>query len=227
MSDWLERLLGQMLLGEVDSGLVGLKIRIVDAAVITGPGSIGTDWRAHVLMDLVSGKYCTARGIDSIVNNDADVLVRVNPHSLKVCDLEKNRIDLFSYEQKISKKETRSWDVLIPVPPETYSKHHKKWELTEAKAWISARLVATRTRKNTMLWLLTTLNREQLSDKVAVRLYRWRWQIELLFKRLKSLLGLDKLPTRNGPTAKTWLLSRFLAAALAQRMVIPSGFSPR
>jgi hypothetical protein len=54
-------------------------------------------------------------------------------------------------------------------------------------------------------------------------LYRLRWQIELLFKRLKSLLHLDTLPSRQGPTAKSWMLARFLAAALAQRLVEPNG----
>jgi hypothetical protein len=54
-------------------------------------------------------------------------------------------------------------------------------------------------------------------------LYRVRWQIELLFKRLKSLLHVDALPSREGPTAKSWLLARLIAAALAQRLVQPSG----
>ena len=54
-------------------------------------------------------------------------------------------------------------------------------------------------------------------------LYRLRWQIELLFKRLKSLLHRDTLPSRQGPTAKSWMLARLIAAALAQRLVQPSG----
>ena len=61
-----------------------------------------------------------------------------------------------------------------------------------------------------------------LADLMA-RLHRLRWQIELLFKRLKSLLHLDTLPSRQGPTAKSWMLARFLAAALAQRLVEPNG----
>ena len=56
-----------------------------------------------------------------------------------------------------------------------------------------------------------------------MQLYRLRWQIELFFKRLKSLLHLDALPSRRGPTAKSWMLARLLAAALAQRLVQPAG----
>ena len=83
--------------------------------------------------------------------------------------------------------------------------------------------MAGRTRHGEVIWLLTTLPAEQVSAQEALRLYRLRWQIELFFKRLKSLLHLDTLPSRQGPTAKSWMLARFLAAALAQKLVQPSG----
>jgi hypothetical protein len=83
--------------------------------------------------------------------------------------------------------------------------------------------VAARTREGTVIWLLTTLSAEQASWRELMQLYRLRWQIELFFKRLKSLLHLDALPSRQGPTAKSWMLARFLAAALAQKLVQPAG----
>ena len=89
------------------------------------------------------------------------------------------------------------------------------------------RIVGGRT-KTGVIWVLTTLTRDQLSDDAALKLYRLRWQVELLFKRLKSLLHLDELPTRAGPTSKSWLLGRLLCAAIAQALVNPTGlFSPR
>ncbi|MBI3417381.1 MAG: transposase [Verrucomicrobia bacterium] len=63
----------------------------------------------------------------------------------------------------------------------------------------------------------------QASALQILELYRVRWQIELLFKRLKSLLHLDALPSRQGPTAKSWMLARLLAASLAQKLVTPAG----
>jgi hypothetical protein len=38
-----------------------------------------------------------------------------------------------------------------------------------------------------------------------------------------ELTHLDTLPSREGPTAKSWMLARLIAAALAQRLVQPSG----
>jgi hypothetical protein len=74
-----------------------------------------------------------------------------------------------------------------------------------------------------VIWVVTTLPVQQMPAIGILGLYRVRWQIELLFKRLKSLLHLDSLPSREGPTAKSWILSRLIAAALAQKLVQPSG----
>jgi len=79
------------------------------------------------------------------------------------------------------------------------------------------------TRAGEVIWLLTTLPAAAATPRRVLELYRLRWQIELLFKRLKSLLHLDQLPSRQGPTAKSWMLARFLAAALAQQLLDPAG----
>jgi IS4 transposase len=83
--------------------------------------------------------------------------------------------------------------------------------------------VAGRTHKSEVIWIVIILDAKQATALQILELYRLRWQIELLFKRLKSLLHLDALPSRQGPTAKSWMLARLLAAALAQKIVQPAG----
>ena len=59
--------------------------------------------------------------------------------------------------------------------------------------------------------------------------YRLRWQIELAFKRLKSLLHIDQIPTRTKQASRSWLLSHLVLALLcdniSQQMLesFPSG----
>ena len=84
-------------------------------------------------------------------------------------------------------------------------------------------MIAGRTREGEVIWVLTTVPQNLLPTASVLALYRFRWQIELFFKRLKSLLHLDTLPSRQGPTAKSWMLARLLAAAFAQQLVQPSG----
>lgn len=44
--------------------------------------------------------------------------------------------------------------------------------------------------------------------------YRLRWQIELAFKRLKSLLHIDRLPTRTEQASRSWLYAHLIMALL-------------
>lgn len=46
--------------------------------------------------------------------------------------------------------------------------------------------------------------------------YRLRWQIELAFKRLKSLIHIDRLPTRTVAGGLNWLYSHLILALLAE-----------
>ena len=63
-------------------------------------------------------------------------------------------------------------------------------------------------------FLLTTVPRDIASDVVLAELYRVRWQIEIAFKRLKSLAHLDELRARSPELARVDLLSKLIAAVL-------------
>lgn len=167
--------------------------------------------------------YATARGVHAVRTAEAHVVVRLNPHTLRVCDENRQRISLLTKEKEVPKVGAIEYQILVPIPPAKTSKSHKIWDSAKAIAWIPARAIAARTRHNDVIWILTTLDATQLPPIAAMQLYRLRWQIELLFKRLKSLLHLDTLPSRRGPTARSWMLARFLAAAIAHRLVQPSG----
>ncbi len=77
------------------------------------------------------------------------------------------------------------------------------------------RAIGTPNLEGKMVWLLTDLNEDELGAGQARELYSKRWQIELFFKRLKSLLDLDELPTRDGPSARPWIWAKLLLATLA------------
>jgi hypothetical protein len=175
--------------------------------------------------DIVLGDqgYARARGIAAVRNAEAHVVVRVTPQAIRLCDQERRVLRLPDMAAGVPQVGSQEWAILVPVPPDRSSKATGSWLLAKAKDWIPARLVASRTQKGEVIWLLTTVAAAVLPAVQVLRLYRLRWQVELAFKRLKSLLHLDTLPTRQGPTAKSWLLARLLAAALAQRLAHPAG----
>jgi hypothetical protein len=61
------------------------------------------------------------------------------------------------------------------------------------------------------LMLLTSLPPGVPAAEVLAA-YRLRWQVELAFKRLKSLLGLHRLPVKSEALARSWLFAHLILA---------------
>lgn len=70
--------------------------------------------------------------------------------------------------------------------------------------------------------LPSSIQAEQVTD-----LYQCRWQIELAFKRLKSILGMGHLPKKDMRSCYAWLHGKLFIAHLAQ-LILDEGqsFSP-
>ncbi len=130
-------------------------------------------------------------------------------------------VHLSSREAEVPALGAATWPVLVPVPPG--DRPISGWRLSRATNWIPARAIAGRTRTWSVIWLLTTAPEDILSPTTALEAYRVRRQIELFFKRLKSQLHMDALPERSGPTARSWMLAKLPAAALARKLTQPSG----
>ena len=57
--------------------------------------------------------------------------------------------------------------------------------------------------------------------------YRLRWQVELVFKRFKSLAQLGHLPKRDDESAQAWLYGKLLVALLVEKLIrYALAFSP-
>ncbi|WML89048.1 transposase [Thiothrix subterranea] len=70
-------------------------------------------------------------------------------------------------------------------------------------------------------WVLifTSLPPEVLCTTTASALYRVRWQVELVIKRLKSLLNVDELRAHKGSKlAELYLHGKLLYAAVLEKM---------
>ena len=78
---------------------------------------------------------------------------------------------------------------------------------------------------NKFIVLVTNLPEEITAGQI-LELYRMRWQIELVFKRLKSILDYDKLQTKTDLTSRAWLHCKLLTAAICELYVQRGVFSP-
>ncbi len=66
--------------------------------------------------------------------------------------------------------------------------------------------------------LLTSLPADVFPPADVLTLYRFRWQIELAFKRFKSLAGLDTLPAIKPELARAWIYARLIVAIIAEQI---------
>jgi hypothetical protein len=218
------------------------RLLLVDATVLTGPGSVGTDWRVHMLYDpyravpcgveitgaeggesfgrhnlmkgdLVVGDrgYGHFRGFIAALRTGADVLVRVEPGQMKLTLLSGDKLLLRELAKEVPLVGAVSFGAVWHGPDSDCRK---------------VRIVGVRTAKKDVLWMITNLGREVLSDAEAAEIYRFRWQIELLFKRLKSLMDLGDLRSREGPTARAFIYAKLITAFLALRLTESEAFSP-
>jgi hypothetical protein len=73
------------------------------------------------------------------------------------------------------------------------------------------------------LFVVTSLGRDEFGAEAILNLYRMRWQIEIEFKRLKSLMRLDDLRGRTAQTIRASLAAKLLGAILVEELAgIPS-----
>ena len=66
--------------------------------------------------------------------------------------------------------------------------------------------------------VLTTVSDAVMSAAEVLQWYRVRWQIELAFKRLKSLADVGHLPKRDAASSRAWVYGKLLIALLSEKM---------
>jgi hypothetical protein len=102
-------------------------------------------------------------------------------------------------------------------------------ERSRKKALRKAQCNGTQPRQESLeltqyILVLSSLEPSVLPAKAVLELYRYRWQIELAFKRLKSLLAAGHVPKSNDASAKAWMQAKILSALLIERVILEAKF---
>ena len=75
--------------------------------------------------------------------------------------------------------------------------------------------------------VVTTWPENQFPAWVVLEWYRFRWQIELVFKRFKQIAEMGHLPKYHDDSAKAWLYGKLLVALLTEKVIHEADvFSP-
>lgn len=184
--------------------------------------------------DLLIGDrgFCRAPGMAATLRRDADVLVRVPLHNLPLFSAHGARVRFLSRLRRLRIGEPAEWPCNIRSEDSqglagrliAIRRSARAAEAARRRAERTARRNGGQIKKETLeaagyftLW--TSVAVGALPAEAALELYRLRWQIELAFKRSKSLLGLGQLPKRNASSWRAWLYGKLLVALLVERLI--------
>lgn len=175
--------------------------------------------------------YANPPGIARVVERGADVLVRVNRTALPMYTRQGERIDLMAWLRSLKGHTPRERRVVV---------HDRETKRDVEGRLIAIRLPANeaekarvRTRRELgkktsaldlesaqYVVLFTTVPISRMSAEMCLALYRLRWQVELAFKRWKSICHFDRLPNYRDDTILSWLYAKLLLALVMHRMAL-------
>jgi hypothetical protein len=177
--------------------------------------------------------YSSAQGIEYIANSNAFSLVRVCSQS--ICFYTKKGVKIGILPKVKRLKEAGhigEWGVWIKKSDDTLIAGRicaiRKSEYAAEQA--IKKLKRNASKKQHVLKpetiefakyiiVFTTLPKATFSASSVLEWYRLRWQVELIFKRLKSLAGLGHLPKYDEVSSRAWLYGKLLVGLLVEKLI--------
>ena len=189
--------------------------------------------------DIILGDrgYCHREGVAHVLRRGGDVIVRLNSTNfpLLVADREEP-FALLRNLRRLRGCQAGEWSVRFQSAERKWNARLcavRKTEAAAEKAKKKIQKAASKKHKQLKpdtlefaeyVFVLTTLDRGLLDTCETLDLYRARWQIELCFKRLKSLLRLGHLPKRSDESARAWIQGKLLTVLLIERLIDEARF---
>ena len=180
---------------------------------------------------LLDRGYNHKRHLVPLLDRGADIVLRYNPHGMCLYD-KANLSSKINWIERLSKQTTdQSFQVYLLHDGKAIPCWLHAHALSPEQAAVKRRTVKaiakskgkTTSSKCLVLagWVLvlTSIAPEVLSRDSICDLYRTRWQIELAFKRMKSILNLDQLRAKKGSKlAELYLFAKLLYALVVEKL---------
>jgi hypothetical protein len=210
----------------------------VDQLELTdGHGAENLQRLSYAPGDIVLGDryYAKPRDLRPVIEAGADFIVRTGWNSLRLLQPDGEPFDLFAALAAQAEQEGEvqvrihegATGIAPPAPlilrlvirrkdPEQAQAEHKRL-LKDAKK--RGKQPDPRSLEAaSYILLLTALPADVFAAADVLALYRFRWQIELAFKRMKSLAGLAGLPAKKPELARAWIYARLIVVLLAEQI---------
>jgi len=181
--------------------------------------------------------FANRRGLRHVVQHNADVVLRTSLTNLPLQDRRGKPLAVLPLLHSLAIGQAADWPAWVHDDKGVIAVRvcaYKKTLAQTLAAQEAIRQQATKKRREVKpetleaagyVIVLTTLM--QPSAEAIMEFYRRRWQIELAFKRLKSLLQLGHLKKIDKDGARAWLQGKLLVACLIETLILTAErFSP-
>jgi hypothetical protein len=185
---------------------------------------------------LVDRGYNDRRAVGRVVAQGADVILRYNSGALPLLDSKGRPFDPLPHLRPLKIGQTREWAVqfndgarLLSARLCALRKSPAQAQRARSKVLRKARGNSAKVRDSTLEYtnyviVITTVSAAELNLAEVLEFYRARWQVELAFKRLKTLLQLGQLPKKKESSCRAWMQGKILSALLIERMLCEARF---
>jgi hypothetical protein len=180
--------------------------------------------------------YSTAKGIKHCRKSGGNFIMRLRKNNFRYWDEAGERVDLL---ERLREIDTRELDISVKISdgegsyipvrvcairkkPEDILKAHKRLDRKRSKKQES--ITPETIEFNEYIVLVTSLTEPSAAE--ILEAYRYRWQVEIYFKRLKSIIGYGELPKRRENSVLAWLNGKLMIALLLEKFISSSSFSP-
>jgi len=157
---------------------------------------------------LADAGYCSIAGIEHVRQQGADVLLRVNPQSFVPFSPQGSRISLLSRLRTLSTVgQCGEWRVILRGQDSSFEGRLCALRKNDSAVEQARRRLHPRASQKQMItrpetvelakYVLLFTTKFSGSTAQVLEFYRMRWQIELVFKRLKSLVQMGHVPKHD------------------------------
>lgn len=180
---------------------------------------------------LADAAYSNPPGIASVIRRGADVCVRLNRSALPLWTETGKPFALVQAVKKLKRAgETAEWGVRVRCDDQSIAgrlcgvrKSEEEIRQAQRRLTIKQQLGKAKVTPENLelacyVLVFTTLPRSRASTSEVLESYRLRWQIELVFKRLKSIIQLGHIPKTDDQSCRAWLYGKLFVALLSQKL---------
>lgn len=215
-------------------GLPSLRCTAVEVTDSHGVGNGETFARFPIGRgDLFLGDrgYGTSHGISHVAQGSGDVIVRFGWNNLPLWSGPTRRFNLFARLRTLHGTAVGDWLAFVRHNQRLIAGRVCAVRKSRQAAEESQRRVRRKAQKNgskilpqtleaaSYIFVFTTVEASSLPATRVLEFYRGRWQVELVFKRLKSLMSLGHLRKTDDRSARAWVHGKLFVAFLLEALL--------